>query len=185
MALIRCPWRKDNRSEEARLSWATSHQFEGDGPRLEVTVVKLELWTPLIDLEKDWESMFRFPRFVSEEFEFHFRPSMDVTRTDGELIVTTELPGIDPDKDVEITVGEDYLTIKGEKLEEKEVSEDDRYMHERKYGKFVRRVPVPEGVSADKITANYTKGILTVKVTLPEAIEPTEPEKIRVQVETG
>ncbi len=166
-------------------SRATSHQIEGKGLRLEVTTVKLELWRPLIDLEKDWESMFRFPRFVSEGFELPFRPSMDVTRTDGELIVTAELPGIDPDKDVEITVSEDYLTIKGEKSEEKEFSEDDRFMHERRYGQFVRRVPVPEGVSADKITANYTKGILTVKVTLPEAIEPTEPEKIRVVVETG
>jgi HSP20 family protein len=145
--------------------------------------VKLELWRPLFDLEKEWESVFRFPRFVTEGFEFPFRPSVDVTRTDGELIVTAELPGIDPDKDVEITVSEDFLTIKGEKSEEKEVSEDDRYVHERRYGKFVRRVPVPEGVSADKISADYTKGILTVKVTLPEEIKPPEPEKIPVKVE--
>jgi HSP20 family protein len=110
---------------------------------------------------------------------------MDVTRTDGELIVTAELPGIDPYKDVEITVDEDYLTVKGEKSQEKEVSEEDRYMHERKYGKFVRRVPVPEGVSADKIAANYAKGILTVKVTLPEETKPAEPEKIKVEVEAG
>jgi HSP20 family protein len=82
-------------------------------------------------------------------------------------------------------VGEDYLTIKGEKSEEKEISEEDRYMHERKYGKFVRRVPVPEGVSADKTTANYAKGILTVKVTLPEETKPAEPEKIKVEVEAG
>lgn len=147
--------------------------------------MKLELWRPLIDPEKEWDSIIRVPRFVSEGFEFPFRPSMDVTRTDGELIVTAELPGIDPGKDVEITVGEDYLTIKGEKSEEKEVSEEDRYMHERKYGKFVRRIPVPEGVSADKITAHYAQGILTVKVTLPEETKPAEPEKIKVEVEAG
>jgi HSP20 family molecular chaperone IbpA len=147
--------------------------------------MKLELWRPLIDLEKEWESIFRFPCFVSEGFEFPFRPSMDVTRRDGELIVTAELPGIDPYEDVEITVDEDYLTIKGEKSEEKEVSEDHRYMYERTYGKFVRRVPIPEGVSADTIKANYTKGILTVKVTLPEDTKPAEPEKVKVEVEAG
>lgn len=146
--------------------------------------MKLELWRPLIDMEKEWESMFRLPRFVSEGFEIPFRPSMDVTRTDGELIVTAELPGIEPDKDVEITVGEDYLTIKGEKSEETEISEEDRYVHERRYGKFMRRVPVPEGVSADKITADYTNGVLTVKVALPEETKPAEPEKIKVKIET-
>lgn len=146
--------------------------------------MKLDLWRPILDIEKEWESLFRTPRLLSEGFDFPFRPSMDVTRTNGELIVTAELPGIDPEKDVEITVDEDYLTIKGEKSEETEVSEEDRYMHERRYGKFVRRVPVPEGVGADKITADYTKGVLTVKVTLPEEIKPAEPEKIRVRVET-
>jgi HSP20 family molecular chaperone IbpA len=146
--------------------------------------MKLELWRPLIDMEKEWESMFRFPRFVSEGLEMPFRPSMDVTRTDGELIVTAELPGMEPDKDVEITVDEDYLTIKGEKSEETEISEEDRYVHERRYGKFVRRVPVPEGVSADKITADYTNGVLTVRVTLPEETKPAEPEKIKVKIET-
>jgi HSP20 family molecular chaperone IbpA len=147
--------------------------------------MKLELWRPLIDLDKDWESVIRFPRFVSEGLELPLRPSIDVTRTNGELIVTAELPGIDPDKDVEITVDEDYLTVKGEKFEDKEVSEEDRYVHERKFGKFVRRIPVPEGVSADKITANYTKGILTVTVTLPEETKPVEPQKIKVEVEAG
>jgi HSP20 family molecular chaperone IbpA len=147
--------------------------------------MKLELWRPLIDLEKELDSFFRFPRVVSEGLEFRFRPSMDVTRTDGELIVTAELPGIDPDKDIEITVDDDYLTIKGEKAEEKEVSEEDRYMHERRYGKFVRRIPVPGGVSSDRITASYTKGILTVKVTLPEEAKPAKPEKIKVEIEAG
>ena len=147
--------------------------------------MKLELWRPLIDLEKEWEPMFRVPRFVSEGFEFPFRPSMDVARTNGDLMITAELPGLDPDKDVEITVDEDYLTIKGEKSDEKEVSEEDRNMHERKYGKFVRRVPVPEGVSADKITASYTNGILTVKVALPEETTPVEPEKIKVEIKAG
>lgn len=142
--------------------------------------MKLELWRPLADIEKEFDSLIRFPRFLSERAEFPFNPSIDVERENGEFIVSVELPGIDPEKDVEVTLDEDYLTIKGEKSEEKEISEDDRYLHERRFGKFVRRIPVPEGVTADKIAADYAKGVLTVKVTLPEETEPAEPQKITV-----
>jgi HSP20 family protein len=147
--------------------------------------MKLELWRPLIDLERGWESLLRTPRLAAEEFGFPFRPSMDITHTDGELIVTTELPGIDPAKDVEITVDEDFLTIRGEKSEEKETAEDDRYMRERKYGKFVRRVPVPEGVGAKDVEARYAQGILTVTVTLPEEAKPVEATKVPIEVEAA
>lgn len=130
----------------------------------------LKLWSPFFDVEKEWR--FDLPRPFGEGI-FGFRPTLDVVKGDGELIVTAELPGIDPDE-VEVALDGNYLTIKGEKSEEKEVTEDDRYIHERTYGKFQRRIPMPEGVSADKIAANYDKGVLTIKVTLPEekAIEP-------------
>lgn len=147
--------------------------------------MKLELWRPLIDIEKELDSLFRLPRSLSERVEFPFRPSIDVDRENGELIVSAELPGIDPDKDIEITLDDDYLTIKGEKSEDKEISEDDRYLHERSYGKFVRRIPVPEGVSPDHIAADYAKGVLTVKVTLPEETKPAEPQKIPVGAKKG
>ena len=147
--------------------------------------MRLELWRPFFELDKEWESLFHFPRFLTEGHEFDFRPSLDATRTNGELTVTAELPGIDPVKDVEITVDEDFLTIKGEKAEEKEISEENRYVHERRYGKFIRRIPVPEGVSADKIVANYTDGVLTVKVTLPEEKTLIEPRSIPIEVTTN
>jgi HSP20 family protein len=53
-------------------------------------------------------------------------------------------------------------------------------VHERSYGKFVRRVPLPEGVDAEKISAEYSLGILTVTVMMPEEIAPAEPRKIPV-----
>ncbi|HEX6947310.1 MAG TPA: Hsp20/alpha crystallin family protein [Acidimicrobiia bacterium] len=148
--------------------------------------MKLELWRPLIDLEKELNTFFRFPRVRFDDFEFPFRPSIDVAQADGQLIVTAELPGIDPGKDVEVTVDEDYLTIKGEKASETEVDEDNRYVRERRYGKFERRIPVPEGVTADDITAEYAKGVLTVKVALPKTTETVEPaKKIEVKVKEG
>lgn len=147
--------------------------------------MKLDLWRPLTDVEKDLDWLFRLPRSLSEKGDFPFRPSIDVDRENGELIVSAELPGINPDTDIEVTLDDDYLTIKGEKSEEREISEDDRYVHERKFGSFVRRVPVPEGVTADNVAADYAKGILTVTVTLPEQTEPTEPQKIPVGFKTA
>ncbi|MGA7097582.1 MAG: Hsp20/alpha crystallin family protein [Acidimicrobiia bacterium] len=148
--------------------------------RTEVLIVEFKLLTPFFDLEKEWEQRFR--RFPMEGREFGFRPSLDVIEKDGELVVATELPGIDPVKDVEITIEDDVLTIKGEKIDEREVSEDDRYIRERRYGKFIRRIPLPDGVSADKIMAGYDKGVLTVRVALPEEKVAIEPRTIPVEV---
>ncbi len=142
--------------------------------------MEFKLLTPFFDLEKEWEQRFR--RFPTETREFGFRPFLDVIEKDGELVVATELPGIDPVKDVEITIEDDVLTIKGEKTEEKEISEDDRYIRERRYGKFIRRIPLPDGVSDDKIMAGYDKGVLTVRVTLPVEKASLEPRSIPVEV---
>ena len=92
----------------------------------------------------------RFPKIMGES-TFEFRPTTDVVRENGALVVTAELPGIDPDKDVQITLEGDVLTIKGEKTAEKEVQDKDRYMHERHYGSFERRLPLPDGVHPEAI----------------------------------
>jgi HSP20 family protein len=138
--------------------------------------MELKLWSPFSELERDWR--FDVPRLFGESV-VGFRPSLDVVKKEGEVIVTAELPGIDP-KDVEVVLDGNFLTIKGEKTEEKEISEDERYVHERSYGRFQRRIPMPEGVSADKIAASYDMGVLNVHVTLPED-KTIEPRKIEVK----
>lgn len=129
----------------------------------------LKVWAPFMDYDREWH--FDFPRLLRENGGF--RPSMDVVRTDGQLILTAELPGISPD-DVDVSLDGDILTVKGEKTDERVVSEDDRYVHERVFGSFQRRITVPGGISADDIDATFEDGVLTVQVTLPEekAIEP-------------
>jgi HSP20 family protein len=89
---------------------------------------------------------------------------------------------MDP-KDIDVSIEGDYLTIKGEKHEEKEVSEDDRYFRERSYGKFERRFRLPEGTSADKMSAMYDKGVLTLHITLPEE-KQLEPLHIPIEAKT-
>jgi HSP20 family protein len=151
----------------------------GSWPGEGVNNMELKIWNPFFDLDRGWRA-FDFPRLTTELTGFAFRPSIDLVKKEGELVVTAEVPGMDPE-DVEITFEDDVLVIKGEKTEEKEISEDDRYVHERSFGKFQRRIALPSGTSADKVVASYDRGVLTVTVTLPEESKP-EPRKIEIEV---
>ena len=91
--------------------------------------------------------------------------------------ISAELPGID-EKNVEVKVADDILTIKGEKQEEKEEKTKDYHLSERSFGSFQRAFQVPSGVDTDKIDAKFSKGILTV--TLPKSTEAQKaPAKVR------
>lgn len=110
----------------------------------------------------------------------------DVIRVDeyqegNDLVVRAELPGIDPDKDVELVVSDGMLRINAQRrMEEK--TEDKGYLrHELRYGTFTRALPLPEGVSGDDITANYRDGILEIRIPLPEEPESEEPKKISIR----
>jgi HSP20 family protein len=104
-------------------------------------------------------------------------PSMDVTETDKEIEITAELPGLE-DKDVEINVTDNVLTIRGEKKAEKEEKDKDYRLVERTYGAFSRTVELPAGVDADMIKASIAKGVLTVTVPKPA---PAAVKKVEVK----
>jgi HSP20 family protein len=145
--------------------------------------MELKVWTPFFNMEKDVRSMFeKVHKAFGESTLFEFRPTTDMVRENGTLVVTTELPGIDPDKDVEITIEGDVLLIKGSKTAEEEVTEKDRYMHERHFGSFERRLLLPDGVDSELIVATYDKGILTVRVPMPEE---TEQKAVKIPIKTG
>ena len=99
---------------------------------------------------------------------------------DDELVVRAEMPGIDPERDVEITVDEGVLTITAERTQEEK--EEKRHFHRRelRYGSFVRRVPLPEGVDQDAISAQYENGILEVRAPLPEQAPSREVRRVPV-----
>lgn len=92
-------------------------------------------------------------------------PKMDVEETDKKVIVTLDLPGIDP-KNVEIEMQDNYLTISGESENEEEVKKKHYYHKERRYGSFQRQVPLPCAVIEEKIKAKAKDGVLTI--TLPK-----------------
>jgi HSP20 family protein len=88
-------------------------------------------------------------------------PTVELGETDKELRVTAELPGLE-EKDVEIVVEDNLLTLRGEKRSETEDKE--RGYSERSYGRFERRIGLPRGIEQDKATATFRNGVLTVTV---------------------
>jgi HSP20 family protein len=100
-------------------------------------------------------------------------------REGDELVVRAELPGVDPERDVELTVTNGVLRIRAERQEKSEQKDKDWYRSEFRYGAFVRDVPLPDGISQDDIKANYKDGILEVRVPLPKQ-EKQEAKKVTV-----
>lgn len=92
-------------------------------------------------------------------------PSMDVLETKDSLVAKVEVPGMDP-KDIQISLQENLLTIKGEKRQEHEEKEEHYHRVERTYGMFARSVRLPVTVDGSKVVATFKNGLLTV--TLPK-----------------
>jgi HSP20 family protein len=90
-------------------------------------------------------------------------PSMDISETKDSLVVKVEVPGMD-EKDIQISLQENLLTIKGEKRQEKEEKEERYHRVERAYGAFTRSVRLPVAVDAGKVAATFKKGLLTVSL---------------------
>jgi HSP20 family protein len=93
-------------------------------------------------------------------------PTIDVAETDREVVVTAEIPGLD-EKDCEVTLAGDVLTIKGEKKAEHEQRDGNTYYAERRYGAFSRSVRLPFEVKDEQVDATYNRGVLTVRVPKP------------------
>lgn len=106
-------------------------------------------------------------------------PRLDVTEADKEIVITAEMPGLER-KDVEISIDDDILTIRGEKkVEAQEGDKDKNYqVAERAYGVFLRMIQLPPGIDPSKIQAVMSKGVL--KITLPKPAR-SETRKIEVK----
>lgn len=103
----------------------------------------------------------------------------DVAESDREVKVTAELPGVD-EKDVEVTLSDDLLTIRGEKKREQEKKEESYHMVERSYGSFARSLRLPFAVDQSKVDARFKNGVLTI--TLPKPPEAQKPaQKVQIK----
>jgi HSP20 family protein len=106
-----------------------------------------------------------------------FVPAFDIAESDTEYSVIAELPGID-EKDIDVTLTNGILTIKGEKKQETEEKDGTYHRIERRYGSFQRSFRMPDGVQGDKIDATYKDGVL--KLMIPKS-ETSEVKKIEIK----
>jgi len=104
-------------------------------------------------------------------------PAMDVVEKEDRFLVTVELPGMH-EKDIDVSVVGDTLTVRGERKEETAEENESYYCNERAYGAFARTMTLPSLVNADKIQASYEDGILEIH--LPKTAE-VQPKKIQVK----
>lgn len=126
-------------------------------------------WPDLQDLVQRWfegdgeKSWLRVEEFVD----------------DKTLVVRAELPGIDPDKDVDISVVDGELQIQAEREAKSEHKDKDSYRSEFQYGSFLRTVTLPPGATEADVTATYADGVLEIRVPIAEAVAPA-PTKIPI-----
>jgi HSP20 family protein len=157
----------------------------------DVTVRRSEDFNPFAALHRELDRMFDevfrgfdLASFGSRSFDrpgWHIAwtgwPHLEVNETDSELKVSAELPGLD-EKDVEVALANGVLVIKGEKKMESE--DQNRWFSERYYGRFERRLAVDD-VEADKVSASFKNGVLTV--TLPKAASARNVKRIAVNAD--
>jgi len=138
----------------------------------------IEKWQPRKEFEKFFESMFegpfssrswnRFPSLRKMREFMTISPAVDMYDNEKEIVVKAEVPGMDK-KDINISVNDSTLTIKGEMKKEEETKEEDYFYAERSYGSFTRRLELPAKVQESRIKANIKDGILELH--LPKAPE--------------
>ena len=115
-------------------------------------------------LFEEWLRMMPFARW--REAEDLIR--VEEYREDGTLVIRADLPGIDPDKDVELTVSDGMLHIEAERREEEKREEKGYLRREVRYGSFSRSLPLPKGMTEADITATYNDGVLEIRIPEPK-----------------
>ena len=144
------------------------------------TVARQQSSNPFMSLQQEIDRLFDdfgrgWPTLPAATAEV--TPRMDVAETDKEYEITAELPGLE-EKDVQVNIADDVLTIKGEKKAEKEQKDKNYHLFERSYGSFTRSLQLPAGVNADAIKASISNGVL--KVTVPKPA-PAQTKKVEVK----
>jgi HSP20 family protein len=108
-------------------------------------------------------------------------PAMDLVETEDDFVLTADLPGLS-EKDVNIELEDNVLTISGERRSEHEHRKDGVHRVERASGGFTRSLTLPEGVDPEAIKANFDRGVLEVRIPKPEQ---RKPRKVEISVGSG
>jgi|SRR5687767_2074851 HSP20 family protein len=136
-------------------------------------------WSRLDRLFDEWMRTMPVRRLLGET------PGDDVIRVDeyrddDTQVIRAELPGIDPDKDVQISVSGGMLRINAERRVEEKTEEKGFTRREMRYGSFTRTLPLAEGATEDDIKADYKDGVLEIRVPVAQPVVQAQPKKISV-----
>ena len=140
-------------------------------------------WNRLDRLFDEWMRVMPMRRLLSGEGTGEEIIRVDEFRDDDTQVIRAELPGIDPDKDVELSVSAGMLRIDAQRRVEKTTEDKGYTRHEMRYGSFTRTLPLAEGATEDDITASYKDGVLEIRV--PVVQEPAQPEPKKIAVSHG
>jgi HSP20 family protein len=118
-------------------------------------------------MDRLFDSFFGLSPWEDTALSGSWTPDLEVAETGKEIVVKAEVPGLGPE-DIDVRVTGNTLTLSGEKKEEHEEKKEGYYRSERRYGSFFRTVELPPGAKADAVTADYEKGVLTVRIAKSE-----------------
>jgi HSP20 family protein len=148
-------------------------------------MAKIMRWDPYRTLQSQIDRLFENTLFHQQPGNTPaltaWAPNVDIRETPNELVLEADLPGLE-EKDLDVRVENNMLTIGGERKFESKVSEDDYMRLERSYGSFSRSFALPPTVEPEKIRAEYRNGVLSVR--LPKR-EEAKPKQIKVSVDSA
>ena len=124
-------------------------------------------------MEKVFSDLFASHDGETDIEETSWIPTVDISETENGFEIRAELPGVSK-KDVNVSVTDNLLTIKGEKHQEEETDGKDYHRVERRYGSFQRSFTLPRHIETDAIKAEFKDGVLTLGIPKTEAAKPTE-----------
>ncbi|MDP6423375.1 MAG: Hsp20/alpha crystallin family protein, partial [Planctomycetota bacterium] len=136
--------------------------------KAQVVPAATETWSPFLSRDLDellgdfGQRPFGALRALGPE-SAGYLPALDAKETDREIEISVELPGLS-EKDIELTISHDQMTIKGEKQQEQTHGEDDNQWVERRFGSFRRVIPLPPDVAEEKVEASFEKGVLHIRI---------------------
>jgi HSP20 family protein len=137
-------------------------------------------WNRLDRLFDEWMRMQPMRRLLGAETPGEEIIRVDEYRDDDVQVIRAELPGIDPDKDVQLTVTNGMLRINAERRTEEQTEEKGVIRREMRYGSFTRSLPLAEGATDDDIDASYKNGVLEIRVPVAQPVARPEPKMIPV-----
>jgi HSP20 family protein len=149
-----------------------------------MAMVRWDPFSEMMTVQRDMNRLFSslgMPLYASkgDGERVAWMPTIDVMRKGDDLLIRAEVPGVKPE-DIDISVTDDVLTIKGKREEQAEQREGEYIRKESMFGAFERQVMLPQGVQAGDIRADYHDGIL--QVTVPGAAKSAQPQTQRIPI---